>query len=41
MPDGHEKALDEAFVTWRTIPGYTRRKQLGWWLRAHVDSLVG
>jgi tetratricopeptide (TPR) repeat protein len=39
--EGHKKALDEAFVTWRTIPGYARRKQLGWWLRAHVDSLVG
>lgn len=39
--EGGKKALDEAFVTWRSIPGYARRKQVGWWLRAHLDALVG
>lgn len=38
---GRKKALDEAFSTWRSIPGYARRKQVGWWLRAHVDALIG
>jgi tetratricopeptide (TPR) repeat protein len=38
---GRKKALDEAFATWRSIPGYARRKQFGWYLRAHVDSFIG
>lgn len=39
--EGRKKALDEAFVTWRSIPGYARRNQVGWWMRAHLDALVG
>ncbi len=38
---GAKKALDEAFTTWRSVPGYMRRKQVGWWLRAHLDALLG
>jgi hypothetical protein len=29
-----DKALREAFDTWKQLPGYRRRKELGWWLRA-------
>lgn len=38
---GGKKALDEAFNTWRSVPSYVRRKEFGWWLRAHLDALVG
>jgi cellulose synthase operon protein C len=27
---------DEAVATYRVLPGYQRRKQLGWWVRARV-----
>lgn len=33
-------ALEEAFKTWSQIPGYTRRKELKWWLYAWVCRLV-
>jgi tetratricopeptide (TPR) repeat protein len=29
-----KRSLDEALATWAQIPGYARRNQLGWWLRA-------
>ncbi|MAQ19237.1 MAG: hypothetical protein CMN30_31105 [Sandaracinus sp.] len=29
-----KRAMDELFRTWRQIPGYSRRKQWRWWLRA-------
>lgn len=35
------ESLDEALRTWDAIPGYARRAQLGWWLRAHARRLVG
>ncbi len=35
------RALDEAFDTWRQVPGFQRRKQLGWWLRAWSLRLLG
>jgi tetratricopeptide (TPR) repeat protein len=31
---GAKKWRDEALATYRQLPGYQRRKQLGWWLRA-------
>lgn len=34
-----KSALDEAFRTWSQIPGYKRRKELGWWLYAWVCKL--
>jgi len=37
---GAKAALDEAFRTFRLLPGFQRRKQLGWWLRAQVAKLV-
>jgi hypothetical protein len=36
-----EKAMDELFRTWRQLPGYARRKQWGWWLRALPAKLIG
>ncbi len=29
-----KKALDELFATWRQLPGYQRRRQMGTWMRA-------
>ena len=34
------KALAEAFATWGQIPGYKRRKELGWWLDAWACRVV-
>lgn len=34
------KSLDEALSTWAQIPGYARRSQVGWWLRAHALRLM-
>ena len=36
-----KKDLDEALKTWGQIPGFQRRKQLGWWLRAQLDRVFG
>jgi predicted Zn-dependent protease len=36
---GARRALGEALDTWAQIPGYRRRKELGWWLRAWVARL--
>ena len=36
-----KKSLDELFATWRQLPGYQRRKQVGTWLRAGVMRLFG
>lgn len=33
-------ALREALTTWRQIPGYRRRMELGWYLRAQLTRLV-
>ena len=33
-------ALEEAFRTWAEVPGYRRRKELGWWFRAWLARLV-
>jgi predicted Zn-dependent protease len=34
-----DKALREAFDTWRQLPRYRRRKELGWWFRALLMRL--
>lgn len=31
------RAVDEALKTYRALPGYMRRKQLGWFLRAKLE----
>lgn len=31
-----ERALEEAFSTWRSLPRYAKRKQFAWWTRAHL-----
>lgn len=33
-------ALDEALATWRQIPGYRRRTELGWFLRAQALRFI-
>jgi predicted Zn-dependent protease len=38
---GAEEALQEALQTWSQIPGYRRRGELGWWLRAQWARLFG
>lgn len=37
--DGAKKALEEAFTTWSEVPGFQRRRQLGWYLRAQLARL--
>jgi predicted Zn-dependent protease len=32
--EGAQKALREALDTWSQLPGYRRRSEVGWWLRA-------
>jgi tetratricopeptide (TPR) repeat protein len=39
--DAQKKDLEEALKTWGQIPGFQRRKQLGWWLRAQLDRVFG
>ena len=36
-----KRAMDELFSTWRQIPGYSRRKQWRWWLRALPARALG
>jgi predicted Zn-dependent protease len=36
---GAQKALREALDTWSQLPGYRRRSELGWWLRAWVERI--
>jgi tetratricopeptide (TPR) repeat protein len=38
-PDGARKALAEALHTFQALPGYHRRRQFGWWLRAQLARL--
>lgn len=38
---GARAAIDEAVRTWQQLPGFQRRRQLGWWLRASLARLVG
>ena len=37
---GEKSALDEADNTWRQLPGFLRRQQLGWWLRGKSMRVV-
>jgi tetratricopeptide (TPR) repeat protein len=39
--DGAKAALAEVRKTWGQLPGFMRRKQLGWRLRATVASIFG
>ncbi len=36
-----KKELDQALSTWAQIPGFQRRTQFVWWLRAHVARVLG
>ena len=33
--------LDETFRTWKQLPGFKRRLEVGWWLYAWALWLVG
>lgn len=35
-----KKDLDDALSTWGQIPGFQRRKQFAWWVRAQLDRLI-
>ncbi len=35
---GASQALTEAVDTWSQLPGYERRRQFGWWLRAKLTG---
>lgn len=35
-----KKELDEALRVWAQIPGFQRRNQLGWWVRAHLARVL-
>ncbi|MFT3775630.1 MAG: tetratricopeptide repeat protein [Minicystis sp.] len=38
---GAAEALNEAFATWRQVPGYRRRGEFGWWMKAWWARLFG
>jgi predicted Zn-dependent protease len=38
---GAAEALKEALATWKQVPGYRRRGEFGWWLRAQWARLFG
>ena len=38
---GAKKAIGDALDTWKQIPRYRRRSELGWWLRALWQRLAG
>jgi predicted Zn-dependent protease len=37
--EGARKALTEALATWSVVPGYRRRAEIGWWMRAQLARL--
>ena len=37
---GANEAIEEALQTFKQMPGYLRRKQIGWWLRAHLANML-
>jgi tetratricopeptide (TPR) repeat protein len=39
--DDARAALDQLFSTWRSLPGFHRRKQWSWWLRACSARVLG
>lgn len=39
--EGAKAALREAFDTWAQLPGYRRRAEVGWWMRAWVARIGG
>jgi predicted Zn-dependent protease len=38
--EGAREAINEAVRTFSQLPGYQRRRQLDWWLRAHYTRLM-
>ncbi|APR85548.1 Tetratricopeptide TPR_4 [Minicystis rosea] len=38
---GAQEALQEAFATWRQVPGYRRRGEFGWWMKAWWARVFG
>jgi tetratricopeptide (TPR) repeat protein len=37
--DAARSSLREALATWSALPGFRRRKEIGWWLRAQAARL--
>jgi tetratricopeptide (TPR) repeat protein len=37
---GARQALDEALRTWTQLPRFTRKQQVGWWLRAQAARAI-
>ena len=38
--EGAKRAIHEALQTFAQLPGYQRRRQIEWWLRAHYTKLL-
>jgi predicted Zn-dependent protease len=38
--EGARASIEEALRTFAQLPGYQRRKQIDWWLRAHYTRLM-
>jgi predicted Zn-dependent protease len=38
--EGARAAVREALATWRQVPAFRRRREVGWWLRALVQRIV-
>lgn len=39
--EGSEEAIREALETWKQVPGFRRRGELGWWLKAVWARMFG
>ena len=39
--DAAEQELAQALSVWSQIPGFQRRRQFPWWLRAHLARILG
>ena len=39
--DAAKRDIQEALSIWQQIPGFQRRAQFGWWLRAQLARLIG
>lgn len=40
-PEASKREIKEALCTWNQIPGFQKRAQFGWWLRAQLARITG
>ena len=40
-PEASKREIKEALWTWNQIPGFQKRAQFGWWLRAQLARITG